>query len=42
VDSQADGPVFNRSATLRDAWAKIRKQAENKPKPKGKKKKKKK
>jgi glutaminyl-tRNA synthetase len=31
-DSKPNVPVFNRSATLRDAWAKIRKQNENKPK----------
>ena len=33
-DSSGEKPVFNRTATLRDTWAKIQKQNKNKPKKK--------
>jgi len=36
LDHQADRPVFNRTATLRDTWAKVRKQTGGAPGPGGK------
>ncbi|WP_339729619.1 glutamine--tRNA ligase/YqeY domain fusion protein [uncultured Gimesia sp.] len=36
-DSTSEKPVFNRTVTLRDAWAKLEKQAQNQPKSKKKK-----
>ena len=38
-DSAPEAPVFNRTASLRDQWARIEKQRQNQPKKKGKKRK---